>query len=59
MENIPALKGIPRSTLEENEEEDVLVQDIPNTAHFQRRDIMGMDTHRKDDSLDFNSLMPR
>ncbi|AJU45211.1 AGA_1a_G0016160.mRNA.1.CDS.1 [Saccharomyces cerevisiae] len=58
MENIPALKGIPRSTLEENEEEDVPVQDIPNTVHFQRRDIMGMDTHRKDDSLDFNSLMP-
>ncbi|CAI4038636.1 hypothetical protein SMKI_05G2510 [Saccharomyces mikatae IFO 1815] len=58
MESIPALKGIPRSTLEENEEEDVLVQDTPNTTHFQRRDMIGMDTHRKDDSLDLNSLMP-
>ncbi|CAI4060625.1 Bck2p SKDI_05G2490 [Saccharomyces kudriavzevii IFO 1802] len=59
VESIPALKGIPRSTLEENEEDDVLVQDIPNTAHFQRRDTMGVvDTHRKDDSSDFSSLMP-
>ncbi|EJS43938.1 bck2p [Saccharomyces arboricola H-6] len=58
VESLPALKGIPRSTLEENEEDDVLVQEIPNTTQFQRRNTMGTDTHRKDEGLDFNSLMP-
>ncbi|KOH00114.1 Bck2p [Saccharomyces eubayanus] len=58
LENIPALKGIPRSTLEENEEEDVLVQDVQTTTNFRRRDAIGMDAHRKEDSLDFSSLMP-